>query len=225
MTLQAALQHERNSTDHARNVSNLAMWNPRTETADWDKETRDVPLTTAEVKRREYWAYADHVWDIVPFWMKGVEGAERGEVFSMEEFLESLENGPWGNRGDWDYAYSVDSWGLDKAGWGPEVDANGRWKRKSGDRWSTGIVVDDSGSSMEKRQAATRSGGRERKERTSERNDDAYNFVEDIARRVAADRERKRRMHTFYEVHHHIHDFTPFGLADFFLSFSVAHRS
>jgi len=83
-------------------------------------------------------AHVDHVYDLVPFWQRGIDAAEKGEVLRLEEFLDKMEgDGGWrtanqvlGMLGvcDWKVSPSErarDGWGgkwaepSDGGGWGP----------------------------------------------------------------------------------------------------------
>lgn len=180
------MQHERNSAEHAQKVTDTEIWLPASNSADWDREIQDVPLTMEEVRRREHQIHVDNVTDLVPFWIKGVEAAERGEVCRMEEFFENIKKSPWGCSGEsWNYAYS--------SNW--EVDGQAsRWGRQSV----------GSNASMQTQRTASNTGRGKWKGKNSKAFDNvgssAHAFVEGIARQVAADTERKRRMHTFFEV-------------------------
>jgi hypothetical protein len=198
MTMQAALQHERHSAEHARNVSEKDMWMPprNNDLATWERGgSNSPPLTLEEMKRREHQSHVDHVWDMVPFWMKGIEAAEsQGEVPSMEEFLESSDS--WQSSGDiWGYAYSPGNWGgADEAGWGADVGP-----------WNWGGESDKcDGSSMrtqKTRTAASGCSGRKGKVKAVKvEHDTAFSFVESIAVEQAANAEKKRLMHDFFEV-------------------------
>ncbi|KAG6841942.1 hypothetical protein C0991_005122 [Blastosporella zonata] len=155
MTLKAAQHHERHSTEHARNIAEVER--RKWIYSDPDPSAWEVPLkyepalSKEEMKMRESQLHVDLVRDMVPFWIRGVEAAERGEVLRLEDFLEKLETSAseWGGSGG-------------DVGWGEGV--NGVRRRQQ---------------------------------------DNAYQFVEKVARQVAADEGRRRRMHCFFEVRMH----------------------
>ncbi|KAG6878643.1 hypothetical protein C0993_001166 [Termitomyces sp. T159_Od127] len=153
--------HERHSEGHGLNVieRERQQWmSCEPDPAAWDEpEKNEFELTKEEVRMRESQTHVDLVRDMVPFWIRGVEAAERGEVLRLEEFLETLETSGWGGC-------------VDDDGWG-----NG-WK-----------IVDEK----------KRKESRRRKRRQRQTN--SYQFVEDVARRHAADEARKQRMHSFFE--------------------------
>lgn len=167
MTLRAAKDHERHSTEHTKRVKEAGkpLWQCSTpEAVAWSVP---LPLTIAELKQRESRVHVDHVQDLVPFWIKAVKAAEKGEVLRLEAFLETLQE-------------ASDSWGVSTA-WEQTGDG---WGDGWGDKWSGigamwGVDVDGDGE-----------GGLK----------DRYEFVEDIARQEAADEERRRRMHSFFDV-------------------------
>jgi hypothetical protein len=186
----------------------------------WDEENKGIPLTQEEIQRRESRLRIDSVWDIVPFWRRGVEAADRGEVLNMEAFLESISQLSWesNNTDNWGYAYSPSGWKAAGAGSG------GSWPSVS-ELWNKPVenqASEDSVSSRrtnmtgshcredeeQERVRPKRKGGRQRDtHRLFKRgknlpyeHENAYDFVEDIARQEAADVERKRRMHDFFEV-------------------------
>jgi len=201
MSAQDALSHERDSAKHGQNVSDTEMWwSPAPNTSAWEAQIDDTPLTYEEMKMREHQIRVDHVRDMVPFWMRGVEAAERGEVLKMEEFLENLKQDSWENGGDpWGYVYSPGEWGSGGVG-------GGGWGGKGSDNWG-GVM----GSSVHARRTPSHSGenqvqGKVKRNgfrdglHVANEHDDAYAFVEGIARREAADAERRRRMHMFFEM-------------------------
>jgi len=108
MSAQAAMAHEQHSNGHARNVSDFEIWNPEPNDS-WVLPVDDAPLTLDELKARTRQVHVDQVRDMVPFWMKGVEAAEKGEVLRLEDFLEKLA--------------SEDRWGVADVDdpWGPSI--------------------------------------------------------------------------------------------------------
>ncbi|KAG6911541.1 hypothetical protein DXG01_011843 [Tephrocybe rancida] len=175
MTLKTAQHHERHSAEHLQNVAD-------TERRKWilsepDPEAWDGPLTKGEpelsreeIKMRESRLHVDLVRDMVPFWIRGVEAAERGEVLRLEDFLAKLEE-------------STSEWGGGDGNMGWDEQAgDGGW----GNQWSNHEIV------QERK-------GKQGRRRKVGRQDNAYKFVEDVARQEAADEERRRRMHRFFE--------------------------
>lgn len=229
MNAQTAMDHERNSAEHARNVSDGNMWwNPAPEASAWDAQiVEEPPQTLEEMKMRESRIHVDHVRDMVPFWMKGVEAAERGEVLRMEEFLESIKEDEWSTGGDpWGYAYPPGEWGnVDR--WANGVANEGGWGVGGADQWGGahwGMSAEsvssmhahrtrtesDRGESRRRRDKkpnpkGKKSGFRERDAKNRHRVEDhvdSYTFVEDIARQQAVGAERKQSMHMFFEVNY-----------------------
>lgn len=87
--------------------------------AAWDEPQKGASeLTKEEVKIRECQMRVDLVRDMVPFWIRGVEAAERGEVLRLEEFLETLETSGWGEC-------------VGNDGWGKSSCKDGKKRKKS----------------------------------------------------------------------------------------------
>lgn len=218
--------HEHRSNGHARNVSDFEMWNPEPKDS-WVMPEDDTPLTVDELKARTRQVHVDQVRDMVPFWMKGVEAAQKGEVLRLEDFLEKLASedrwgvadvdDPWGpSIGPWpaDHPWAAVIPGGPADPWG-KVDDN-PWGKIDDDPWgklAEWAVDEDSTLSMHvdrsvshhqedrKRNKSVGKGkGRKKQNRDHGSRHDPHLFVEDIARQQAVDAGRKRRMHDFYEV-------------------------
>jgi hypothetical protein len=218
------MAHERNSKGHARNISDFEMWDPQPKDA-WVMSEDDTPLTADELRARTKQVHVDQVRDMVPFWMKGVEAAEKGEVLRLEDFLEKLASedrwgvadvddpwgpsiGPWPADHPWGSAVPggrSDPWGkIDDSPWG---DAHDPWGKVAD--WG---VEDDSTLSMHVDRSVSHHGEDHRRNKSGKKGkgrknhhkqpsrQDPHLFVEDIARQQAVNAERKRRMHDFYEV-------------------------
>lgn len=226
MSAHAAMAHERDSKGHTRNVSDFEMWNPQPNDA-WVMPEDDTPLTFDELKTRTQQIHVDQVRDMVPFWMKGVEAAEKGEVLRMEDFLEKLASedrwgvsgiddpwgpsiGPWPTDHPWGTAVpggQADPWGqADPSGWA-KADDN-RWGKPDDPlgKLADWAVDEDSTLSMRGgRFGSPPKPGRKAKKgpkpRPRDQRKDPHTFVEEIAREQAVDAGRRRRMHDFYEVH------------------------
>ncbi|KAJ7783645.1 hypothetical protein DFH07DRAFT_195672 [Mycena maculata] len=193
MNIHAALRHERESAQHARNVQESEMWwNPSShDPAVWNAPLDEEPLLTKEeVQMREHQDHVERVSELVPYWIKCVDAAAKGEELRLEPFLNTLKDvshswsrihvdnpwamgsGAWGNGGD------ADRWGV-------HPDAKSMSSSAHGSKMNTGTrTISSSGSVVENPQ-------------------NAYAFVEDIARQQAADAERKRRMHKFFQMPTH----------------------
>jgi hypothetical protein len=222
MNTRAAQHHERHSAEHARNVAELEMqwWNPPAQDeAIWNAPiVEDPPLTIEEMKARESRMHVDLVRDMVPFWIKGVEAAEKGEVLRLEHFLETLQEASdaWlhstsetprlqanSDRGwdQWDENWNkVDAWDS------TPVDAWGtRPKSANGSR-----IRSESDSQLRRRGQTMKGGGRQRRKIESRRHGNtkreresfasAFDFVEHVAKQQSADEDQKRRMHNFFDV-------------------------
>ncbi|KAJ7487459.1 hypothetical protein B0H11DRAFT_2013438 [Mycena galericulata] len=190
MNIHAALRHERESAQHARNADESEMWwNPSShDPAVWDAPlVEDPPLSREELQMREHQYHVERVSDIVPYWIKCVDAAAKGEELRLEPFLNTLEDHPQS------WMTSDDPWGIGSGGWGVSSDAV---------RW--GVHPDAKSMSSSARGSGTHTGSR-----TVSNSDspvgrgETYAFVENIARQEAADAERKRRMHKFFEMPTH----------------------
>ena len=218
MTAQAAMDHER-TEEH---LSHSLNHHDHRSHAPWELFEHSA-LTYEGLKVREQRWQIDHVRDIVPWWVRAVEAAERGESWKMEDLLASIPDDPWGSGGD-----DEDPWGggwgtgdaLNRNDWADEID---RWGGKvSEGEWNHSHPLGewdarDSFSSLHAPRTLTASDAgrnRRRKEGIVRRIEEdhtfkgsglkhqrnMYRFAEDIANREAADEGRKRRMHLFLEV-------------------------
>ncbi|KAH7928490.1 hypothetical protein BV22DRAFT_1058690 [Leucogyrophana mollusca] len=216
-SLRAALQHESLSPEHTRHVSEFEWWKRPDDDAAWETH-ESPPLTYEGLRVWEKQTHVDHVFDLVPFWQRAVDAAERGEVLRLEEFLEKMEgDGGWRTADDvWGM---LGPWGSPNAGkevsgaWGKVEDrtkpdhgwwGRGDWSVSNNDlsvrqddgaasgshKWETGL--------HHKPTAPQKSSGRT--PHGIHPNDATHLFVEDIARQEAADEARRRRMYKFYEL-------------------------
>jgi hypothetical protein len=217
MSIQAAQHHERHSAEHTKHVRDTAememWWNPPAQdAAAWTAPiVEDPPLTIEEMKMRESRMRVDQVQDMVPFWIKGVEAAAKGEVLRLEQFLETLQEASdtWLNSTSdipWMHADPEQGWGEE---WG-KLDG---WNVDSLDKWAARSPPSMNGSSVGSDSRVRRrpvKSGRQRREMGSQRNRSisrkrdsfatTFDFVEHVARQQSADEERKQRMHTFFDV-------------------------
>ncbi|KAK7064332.1 hypothetical protein R3P38DRAFT_38355 [Favolaschia claudopus] len=180
MNFRTALQHERNSVQHAQNVREAnTWWNPMGEDAAvWNAPLEeDPPLTKQEIQMREHQYHVERVADIVPYWIKCVDAAAKGQELRLEPFLNSLYNA----SDSW--ATSNDSWGPAPelgweagGGWGPDV-AKSNGSSGFGSRWRTGSVASEESPTT------------------------GYAFVENFARQESVtDVDRKHRLHKFFDM-------------------------
>jgi hypothetical protein len=224
MSTHAAQHHERHSAEHAkraRNTAELEMWwnPPAQDAAAWTVPiVEEPPLTTEEMKTRESRMRVDQVQDMIPFWIRGVEAAAKGEVLRLEHFLETLQEASdaWLNSTSdppWVHPDSEQGWGKE---WGKLDDGwNDAWVN-SADKWAARSTPSTNGSSVgsdsrvRRGQQIPLKGGSQSREmgsqgnRSSSRKRDSFanpfDFVEHVARQQSADEERKQRMHTFFDV-------------------------
>lgn len=217
MSTRAAQNHERHSVEHARNVTESEMWwnPPAPDPAAWNAPMiEDPPLTIEEMKIRENQLHVDHVQDMVPFWIRGVEAAEKGEVLRLEQFLETLQaaSDAWLNAGSdnpWVETNPNQGWGDDA--WGAQGHTNRGWdaENEKADGWCFTLGADAWGVDVRSLSSADGSINRvdtpgirrwQRRRENKKTPKNAYDFVEEVARQEAVDEERKRRMHTFFNV-------------------------
>jgi hypothetical protein len=211
--------HERHSADNSRNVAELEIWwnSPAPDAAAWNVPIAELPLTIEEIKSRESRMHVDHVQDMVPFWIRGVEAAERGEVLRLEHFLETLQEASdaWlhsTSETPWMHEAPEQSWGQWSKGWG-RADGWDTNVQVAHDGWGTRLTSSADGSRIRSQSASEvrrrrQKGGCRRVEsgknrsvnRQQESFSNAFDFVEHIARQRSADEEQKRRMHTFFYV-------------------------
>jgi len=225
MNTPAAIYHERHSAEHAHNVAELETWwnPPAQDAAAWNAPIVENPQFTAEeIKMRECQMHVDHVQDMVPFWIRGVEAAEKGEVLKLEHFLETLQEvsnawlrstpetlriransegwGQWGEHG-WSrfggqnsaQVDAADAWGI-----GSTSSANGSNIRSDSQVRHKRQIPNLKERGRQRRQLQPRGDRTIGRERVSFNN--AFDFVEHVAKQQSADEERKRRMHTFFDV-------------------------
>lgn len=212
MNIRVAQHHERHSAEHSRNVAELEIWwnPPPPDAAAWNTPiAEDPPLTIEEMKSRESRMHVDHVQDMVPFWIRGVEAAERGEVLRLEHFLETLQEA----SDAWLHETSEQGWGQWNKDWG-RVDG---WDNVQVDAWGTRSTSSADGSRIRPESASEvrrrRQKGRQRMEsgknrsvnRQQESFGNAFDLVEHVARQRSADEEQKRKMHTFFYVRQSAH--------------------
>lgn len=195
-TMKAALRHENTSPEHAQHISEIAWWKPQDDGA-W-ATPEQPPLTSEGLRTWEMQTHVDHVFDLVPFWMRGVDAAERGEVLRLEEFLQKMEaDGGWctadevlGVLGAWrkpDNGGGSDWWGRKDDASVAKID---RTDVTSGDQ--------DKGWGIMEEWAvlATNSSSSHPRQNIS----GTHPFVDDIALQEAADENRRQRMHRFFEM-------------------------
>ncbi|KAG1800956.1 uncharacterized protein HD556DRAFT_1341048 [Suillus plorans] len=198
-TMQAAVRHENTSPEHARHISEVEWWQPRNDDG-WGT-LEQPPLTSDGLRTWEMQTHVDHVYDLVPFWIRGVDAAERGEVLRMEEFLQMMEeNGGWRTSDEvWgmlgalrkpNHEEGSDGWGrkddvsVPKAPTGTDLTSGDQDKGWGvTEEWAVPPTNTSNSSSHQRRDL----GG-------------THPFVDDIALQEAADEDRRRRMNHFFEM-------------------------
>ncbi|KAJ7492748.1 hypothetical protein FB451DRAFT_548422 [Mycena latifolia] len=201
-------RHFANSAQHARNVEPAldAWWNPSTQDPDWNAPLEeDPPLTKDELQIREHQYHVERVADIVPYWIKCVDAAAKGEELRLEPFLNTLKDASqsWMTSDNpWAQASGSGAWGNsgDAGRWGVHPDMRSVSSSGRGSSIRTGTCTAATGGSATGRVEKRKSG---RSRYSVDHQKAAYAFVEDIARHEAADAERKRRMHMFFEMPTH----------------------
>lgn len=184
--------------------------------ARWDDEaaTGTDPEHRLTSERLQQWGmhmHVDHVFDLVPFWRRAVDAAERGEELRLEEFLEKMEgDGGWAiasevwnmladGQGKSSRKAASDITPMDKQdkGWGivedwAMHDSDGRSDTREWDlaknvanEWNVG----ETGGDITEQAPPPHWAG-----------DDSHNFVDSVARQEAASEERRRQMHKFFQM-------------------------
>ncbi|KAK0464966.1 uncharacterized protein EV420DRAFT_930751 [Desarmillaria tabescens] len=183
MNVKAALAHEKNAHHH-QNVVNVESWWGPPIVDSWDFELpKQEEMTKDEARDSEHRYFVDHVGEYIPYWIRGVEAAERGEVLKLEDYLDSLDHDgpkdPWG------------TWGASRGG-------------DHSSEWMHGAPSDDLGSmptSQGKAGKSPKNTDRNKRQELGNRfTDGSYAFVEDIARQEEANAERREQMHDFFEM-------------------------
>lgn len=173
-----------------------------------------APLTSEGLRQWEMHAHVDHVFDLVPFWQRGIDAAEKGEVLRLEEFLEQMEgDGGWrtandvlGVLGGWKMSTAERARDQGETGWGQRE----AWE-PNGFGWGWGVnsacVASDAtetshgrdggwGTRKEWAGRGKNGGGQDGRGVRGELRD----FVDAIARQEAVTEDRRREMHMFLEV-------------------------
>ncbi|KAI0051654.1 hypothetical protein FA95DRAFT_1554179 [Auriscalpium vulgare] len=201
MTFRQAVKHE-NCREHLSRVSNDNPWDDRPNPADWNPDPSKYTLyDDLRVLERQQWV--DLSPDLVAFWRRGMEAAERGEQTErMQEFLEQLEaqkgaarraDDAW-NQGAAEWAWGIgsgDPWAqkAEDRGWGGWTGWGAPPKAHSDGRGSSGLasdVRDLTGSSAGRQQGGGTAG--------------SSNFVDEFVRLQDIDSRRKEKMRTFFEA-------------------------
>ncbi|TFK36850.1 hypothetical protein BDQ12DRAFT_724678 [Crucibulum laeve] len=180
-------------------------WNSSSpDAAAWDVPiVEEPPLTVDKMKMREHRFHVDQVYDMVPFWIRGVEAAQKGEVLRLESFLDTLEEDPWArfagvsvvrdnssdgwNNNDWDPAagdipnVATDANAGCKGEWN-RIDRN--WKHKA------------SRQSLHPQTSSTTISHNHRSH-TRQHN---RAFLERVAKHHPMDDARKQKMESFYDM-------------------------
>ncbi|GAW06012.1 hypothetical protein LENED_007904 [Lentinula edodes] len=233
MTYQVARQHERNSAEHASRVKQRQERQPQqhAQSSAWDQPSMINPwettgpsadawlvpatehhnfttMTKEQLRSKEHQYFADQVDDMIPFWIRGIEAAERGEVLRLEEFLDSLENeadtdtwpprgpNPWTHR-DRHSNYGGRAW--EQTDWDNHNDNNdiAKWiaEESVSSAESGGRVI---GRSHNSNHRVIQS--KSKSQLFESVQDGANSLVEVVARQNSADENRKREMYSFLEL-------------------------
>ncbi|KAJ6604521.1 hypothetical protein DFH09DRAFT_1122964 [Mycena vulgaris] len=197
---------------HAHDVEESdRWWNPPSQgPAVWNSPLEEDPpsaLTREELQIREHQYHVERVADIVPYWIKCVNAAANGEELRLEPFLNTLQDvsQSWMTSDNpWARASGSGAWGDrgDAVRWGIHPDMQSMSSSGRGSKTHTGSRTATASAAGTGR-VEKRKGGRPRNNVTVDHQKTSYAFVEDIARHEAADAERKRRMHMFFEMPTH----------------------
>ncbi|TFY79767.1 hypothetical protein EWM64_g4247 [Hericium alpestre] len=203
MAAKQASNHER-SLEHVHEVDRAKAreWATSQQVRDWDAvsnpwapvEAQDwaapaEPQTLDEKRVHERYNWMEMSPEVIGFWRRGVEAAEKGEeVERMQGFLERLE----ADRENWKQGVAGDSWDVPAAdndwAWGAQGGTWGQQQDAAG--WGTSAR---SGGRRLRRQASNASGEDIAKA-------DATSFVEKYARRRSLTPQRQEEMQEFFEM-------------------------
>ncbi|KDQ63413.1 hypothetical protein JAAARDRAFT_29444 [Jaapia argillacea MUCL 33604] len=118
--------------------TDMNAWDgPRDDSGWWD---HGVQHNVFDLKAEERRCHVDMVRDMVPFWIRGVEAAQKGETLRMDEFLDNLEDqrkiSGWDEVPEplhkdsglavgkgWDAEQPNGGWGTVDGWWADQVDA------------------------------------------------------------------------------------------------------
>lgn len=199
-TLAPSNRHEHNS--NLKKIPNKRTINVDALAAD-DFDDVQHGLTSERLHQWGTYTRIDHVFDLVPFWRRAVDAAERGEELRLEEFLDEMEaGGGWRTSNDvWDLlagkktlrSVSDDTqmgWGDQDKGWGIRED------------WGvTDVAVDKEWGTVEPPWGVSQHNSVDEWEDSGEcAATDVGEFVDEVARQRAVSEERRRQMHTFFQV-------------------------
>lgn len=202
MTLASARKHER-GTAHAYKLAQLSSFNWLPDGPE-DNSGWFVSTPYADLRAWEKQGFVDRQKDVIPFWKRGVDAAERGEeAEKWEDFLDHLEE-KYNKNGGWDVG--SDGWGRDYGAnvWGVAQDADHASHHDDGSRNRVNAAwgLPDPTPVVERPENRGWHGSgkrkRSRKDRVSDQ--DPWTFVEEVARQEAASAERTKRMHEFFSV-------------------------
>lgn len=150
-------------------------------------------LTAEILHKRELYTHVDHVFDLVPFWLKAISAAERGEEVRLGEFLEKMEEGGgWRSSNDVWELMGEPKWGQqsdsDKAdvGWGIREE----WAIAGASATAADI------SPMEAHGPVDWNGG----EDAAQVGNHSCDIVDIVARQMAVSEQRRQQMHSFFMV-------------------------
>lgn len=164
----------------------------------WDDEAAgetdpEHRLTSERLRQWGMHMHVDHVFDLVPFWRRAVDAAERGEELRLEEFLEKMEE-------DGGWAITSDAWNMladqGKSSRKAASDVTRTDKQDKG--W--GIAEDWATHDPEWNVGETSWDITEQTRAPHWADHDAHNFVDSVARQEAASEERRKQMHRFFQM-------------------------
>ncbi|KAF8560235.1 hypothetical protein OG21DRAFT_1401016, partial [Imleria badia] len=230
---EAALNHERTAHDHNlpalkhdRNADGTRIPGNQLQTADetcWDK-INHPRLTSEGLRQWEMHAHVDHVFDLVPFWQRGMDAAEKGEVLRLEEFLDKMEgDGGWRtanevlgmlggkvspspSRGERARDYGGATWGKpNRDDWA--ASRRGAWESNTFGDGGWGIREEwaEDGSDVKLGGRVKNNGWDGARVKTVRAvggggREELHHFVDAIARQEAVNEERRKQMHLFFEM-------------------------
>jgi len=192
MDKKAAKLHELSDT-HKQRMQNLESWILQPDVDAWGAAADCCDLFDDRAVERM--TRVDNLKDIIPFWRQQVEAANRGVELRFNDFLDELDRSK----------IEEPVWNVEPPAWamadiaeeqlfGKAESSSERVYRPHSEQTSSGLAHSD-GTGWDEAEALQKTA-----ERTRRLDEDAYAFVENVARLRSVSSDRKRLMHEFFKV-------------------------
>ena len=204
MTLKQAVEHERSSAEHSKQVDAYNPWASPPAPADWDQDPNRFNVYH-DLREQERRSWVDMCPDLIGFWLRGIVAAEKGEeIEGMQQFLERLDSEP--QKDGWGLPITDNPWGITGNPWEQKWGNPSNWGARSRDRTRSAPRWEAHIESW-----SIRSGGIGHRAVKHDRDvgsaidediihADMSSFVEKYARRLHADAHRTNKMRMFFEA-------------------------